>query len=160
MISKTAGHALRAAVCIAERQGAGPVPGRALARELAVPTNYLSKTLHRLVGGGVLLSKRGRGGGFILASSPQEMTLQRVVDAVDPLGASERRCLLGRASCSDSDPCAAHGRWCEVRGMIDAFLTETMLADLLMKQGAEPGPAVPAEPSRRTGRALPRAPGG
>lgn len=143
MISKTAGQALRAAVWIAEREGGGPVTGRMLATGLGVPANYLSKTLHRLVGGGVLRSKRGHGGGFLLASAPGELSLQSVVDAVDPLAAPERRCLLGRAFCSEADPCAAHGRWCEVRGVIDAFLTETTLADLLVEEGGGRGPALP-----------------
>ena len=143
MISKTAGQALRAAVWIAGREGRGPVTGRTLAAELGVPANYLSKTLHRLVGGGILLSKRGHGGGFLLASAPREMSLQSVVDAVDPLAAPERRCLLGRDICSEADPCAAHGRWCEVRVVIDAFLTETTLADLLVEEGGGRGPALP-----------------
>lgn len=142
MISKTAGQALRAAVWIADREDRGPVTGRTLATELGVPANYLSKTLHRLVGGGILRSRRGHGGGFLLASAPRELSLQSVVDAVDPLAASERRCLLGRDICSEADPCAAHGRWCEVRSVIDAFLTETTLADLLVGEGGR-APALP-----------------
>lgn len=49
MISKTARNALRAVLSVAEREASGPVSAKALARELDLPHNYLSKTLHRLV---------------------------------------------------------------------------------------------------------------
>ena len=135
MISKTARNALRAVLCIAEREGSGPVSARELARELDLPHNYLSKTLYRLVQEGLLEATRGRGGGYHLSESPAELSLSKVVEAIDPEG-PERRCLLGRAECSESNPCAMHGRWCEVREAIDRFFVETTVGDLL-------GPPVP-----------------
>lgn len=130
MISKTARNALRAAVCIAEREASGPVSASALARELDLPRNYLSKTLYRLVRNGLLQATRGPGGGYFLAISAVELPLSRVVEAIDPEG-PERRCLLGRAECSDFNPCAMHGRWCVVREAIDRFFSETTVGDLL-----------------------------
>lgn len=130
MISKTARNALRAAIRIAQRESRGPVTARALAEELELPRNYLSKTLHRLVQGGVLRAIRGRGGGFVLAASPAEVSLQRVIHAIDPDG-PERRCLLGRPECLESRPCATHHRWCDVREVVDRFFAETTLGDLL-----------------------------
>lgn len=130
MISKTARIALRAVLCIAEREGSGPVSARALARELDLPRNYLSKTLYRLVQDGLLEATRGRGGGYRLAAPSTEVSLSRVVEAIDPEG-PESRCLLGRSECSESSPCAMHGRWCEVREAIDAFFADTTVGDLL-----------------------------
>ena len=130
MISKTARNALRAVLCIAEQEATGPVSAKALSRELHLPHNYLSKTLYRLVRGGLLQATRGRGGGYLLNVPAADMTLGRIVDAIDPEG-SDRRCLLGRPECSASDPCAMHGRWCEVREVIDRFFAETTVGDLL-----------------------------
>lgn len=130
MISKTARIALRAVLCIAEREALGPVSARALARELDLPQNYLSKTLYRLVKGGLLRATRGRGGGYVLSSPAADIPLYRVVDAIDPDG-PERRCLLGRPVCSEVRPCAMHARWCEVREAVDRFFAETTMGDLL-----------------------------
>ena len=130
MISKTARNALRAVLCIAERGASGPVSARALARELDLPQNYLSKTLHRLVRDGLLRATRGRGGGYHLVAPAAEVSLSRIVEAIDPDG-PERRCLLGRPECSEANPCASHSRWCEVREAIDRFFAETTVGDLL-----------------------------
>ena len=130
MISKTASNALRALLFIAERTAFGPVSAKVLARELDLPQNYLSKTLYRLVQDGLLQATRGRGGGYRLTAPAAEVSLGRVVDAIDPEG-SQRRCLLGRPECSESTPCAMHGHWCEVREAIDRFFTETTVGDLV-----------------------------
>lgn len=140
MFSKTARIALRAVLCIAEREESGPVSSRTLARELDLPRNYLSKTLHRLVRDDILAAARGRGGGYLLTVPAAELALGRVVDAIDPEG-PERRCLLGRPECSPLNPCAMHGRWCDVREAIDRFLAETTVGDLL-------APAAPVGPGR------------
>ena len=130
MISKTARNALRAVLCIAEREASGPVSAKALSQELQLPHNYLSKTLYRLVRGGLLQAIRGRGGGYLLNVPAADMTLGDIVEVIDPEG-SDRRCLLGRPECAASDPCAMHGRWCAVREVIDGFFAETTVGDLL-----------------------------
>ncbi|MYA44236.1 MAG: Rrf2 family transcriptional regulator [Gemmatimonadetes bacterium] len=145
MISKTARNALRAVLSVAEREASGPVSAKALARELDLPHNYLSKTLYRLVQHGILAATRGRGGGYVLAAPATALTLGRIVEAIDPDG-PERRCLLGRPQCSEINPCAMHGRWCEVREAIDRFFAETTVGDLLapaapMVRGRSPLPA-------------------
>ncbi len=40
-------------------------------------------------------------------------------------------CFLGRAECSDDDPCTLHHRWAALRDGYLALLTETTLNDLL-----------------------------
>lgn len=130
MLSQTARYALRAAVHIAERQKDAPLSVQDLARELDIPRNYLSKTLHRLAQAGVLTSLRGPGGGFRLGRPAAEVALRDVVESVEPIETTEARCLLGRAQCSEDDPCAAHGRWCVIREQVETFFGETTLADL------------------------------
>ena len=131
MISRTARYALRAVLFIAEHEGEGFVSVREMTEELDVPQNYLSKTLHRLAGAGVLRSVRGPRGGFRLVAPPAELRLERILEAVDPLEGTDKRCLLGRAECSVEEPCAAHGRWCHVRETVEAFFSETTVADLI-----------------------------
>ena len=153
MISKTARNALRAVLCIAEREASGPVSAKALARELELPHNYLSKTLYRLVREGLLRATRGRGGGYLLVLPAAELRLSQVVEAIDPDG-PESRCLLGRPECSPANPCAMHGRWCEVREAIDRFFAETTVGDLLDPPSpVPPGPSL--SPTRKEPSAMP-----
>jgi len=129
VLSHTAEYALRAVLLLADR-GGGPASVDDIARQLGVPRNYLSKTLHRLAREGVLVSARGRGGGFRLAIDPARLTLLRVIEPFDRLS-GERSCLLGRPECSDRNPCPAHHQWRSVSGRVSTFFRERTVADLV-----------------------------
>lgn len=130
LLSKTSRYALQATALLADRWSEErAIPVNELADVLGVPRNYLSKILHQLARAGVLSSERGPRGGFRLVAAPAEIRLIDVVGTVEP-GISERRCLLGRESCSDEDPCAAHERWRDASGEVARFLEETTLAEL------------------------------
>jgi len=130
ILSQTAVYALKAALHLAEINDDEPVRVDDIARELGVPRNYLSKILHVLARAGLLQSTRGPGGGFRLARSPEDMMLSDFVDHFDDV-AGEPHCLLGRAKCSDDDPCAAHAGWKHVATAVNSFFRETSLADLV-----------------------------
>jgi len=134
MLSQTAEYALRAVLHIAEHGVNRPVSVGDIAEALAVPRNYLSKTLHQLSRAGILSATFGPGGGFQLSTRAGALTLDRVIAPFDTSG--ERHCLLGQARCRDSAPCAAHGRWKSISEQIHTFFATTTVADLL-KGGAE-----------------------
>ena len=98
----------------------GPVRVGDLAHALRIPQNYLSKTMHQLARAGVLQSVRGKHGGFRLARQPGAIRLMDIVEPFEPL-ADRKRCVLGRAVCSDAAPCQAHDRWKEVTRTTTAF---------------------------------------
>ena len=135
-LSSTAQYALRAVLHVAEHGTNDPVPADAIAADLRVPRNYLSKTLHALAQAGVLRSGRGPRGGFRLARAAREITLG---DIAAPFGeVSERKCLLGRATCGWKNPCSAHPRWEAVSAAQHAFFRETTVADLLGEIADQP----------------------
>src|SRR5574342_61019 len=113
MLSQTAEYALRAVLYLAQHAQDRPVRVGEMARALRIPHNYLSKTLHQLVRRGVLVSLRGKAGGFQPAVPPERLAVGRVVTPFDRVEET-RRCLLGRERCSDSGACAAHARWKDV----------------------------------------------
>ena len=128
-LSSTAQQAVHAVLCIASGADNGPVRVDEIAVVLDCPRNYLSKTLHSLVRAGVLRSERGPKGGFQLSAAPEKVTLAQVIAPFEPV--SRRRCLLGRAQCSDRRPCMVHERWSSVATPVDAFFTKTTVASLL-----------------------------
>ncbi len=60
-----------------------PVAVQEIARRQRVPTRYLEQILQRLRRAGLVESKRGPGGGYVLARSPGEVTLADIVVAVE-----------------------------------------------------------------------------
>ncbi len=55
-----------------------------LAQREAVSANFLVQILNDLRRAGLIDSRRGKSGGYLLARPPEEITLRQVVDAVDP----------------------------------------------------------------------------
>ena len=128
-LSSTAQQSIHAVLCIAGSADDGPVRVDEIAEVIGCPRNYLSKTLYLLARAGVLRSERGPKEGFRLSSSPERLTLARVVAPFEPVG--ERRCLVGRPSCGDAHPCAVHHRWVVVAGQVNEFFNTTTIATLL-----------------------------
>lgn len=129
VLSQTAEYALRAVLYMAEHGDADPYRVTTLAEALKIPQNYLSKTMHLLARQGTLTSMRGKNGGFRLARPASEIPLLEVIRPFDQLEA-RRMCLLGRPTCSDATPCAAHARWKDLADNTTAFFRDTTLADI------------------------------
>lgn len=55
-----------------------------LAQREAVSANFLVQILNDLRRAGLVDSRRGKTGGYLLAKSPNSITLRQIVDAVDP----------------------------------------------------------------------------
>ena len=56
----------------------------ALASAEKIPANYLAQILTELRNGGLIVSRRGKLGGYALAKHPEEVTLYDIVMVVDP----------------------------------------------------------------------------
>ncbi len=126
--SSTVQQAISAVVCIAAARGE-PMRAAAIADVTGAPRNYLSKILHALARAGVLTSERGPRGGFRLASPASQVTLADVAEPFERPG--QRRCLLGRPTCGDANPCPAHKRWSKVATGLENYFQTTTIARLL-----------------------------
>lgn len=130
MLSSTATYALRAVLYVAQHQAEGPVRVGDAAAALGLPQNYLAKVLHELARGGLLLSTRGKRGGFRLAKPPHHIALHAVVGRFDAIS-TRRACLLGRRDCSDRHPCPAHTLWRAIGDETARFFRDTTVGELL-----------------------------
>ena len=130
MLSRTAEHALRGVLYLARANGGGRLTAARIAEELAVPANYMAKTLNRLARAGVVTSTRGPRGGFALAVPADELTLADVVGAFDRLDGPDM-CMLNGEACGEAEPCAAHRQWERITGDVHRVFRDTTIADLL-----------------------------
>jgi len=101
----------------------------AVASRIDAPPNYLGKLLQTLARKEVITSQRGLGGGYRLARDPRSIRLLDVIEPFEPLDRLDG-CFFGLRECLDSDPCAVHHRWVELRRAYLEMLTETTIADL------------------------------
>ena len=127
MISQTTEYALRAVVLLA-RDAARALTVDQIAGETHVPGGYLAKVMQTLGRAGIVRSQRGVGGGFMLARSPDEITLLDVINAVDPI-ARICECPL-KLSCHNSRLCGLHARLDAALARMEADLGGCSVASL------------------------------
>jgi Rrf2 family transcriptional regulator, iron-sulfur cluster assembly transcription factor len=136
LLSRTAEHALRAALYLGRQEGVGLVSAAEVARAIGTPPNYTAKTLRQLARKGLLRSVRGPHGGFALRVVVAQISVSRLVDAVEEAPEKQPICLLGDRLCDAEQPCSAHRRWMEVQERSNELMERTTLADLLADEPA------------------------
>jgi Rrf2 family transcriptional regulator, nitric oxide-sensitive transcriptional repressor len=162
-ISQTAEYALRAVVWLA-RQSNRSLGTHDIAEATHVPPGYLSKVLQGLSRVGLVSSRPGRAGGFVLSRSPSEISVLDVINATDPIERI-RVCPLGLAAHS-GDLCPLHRRLDAAIALMEKAFADTSIAELLHEadasvplcedsqtgnQGIEAAPAS-SDQTKRSGR--------
>ena len=89
MFSQTVEYALRAMVFLTAHKST-PVSAQVIAAHAYVPERYMSKVMRNLVVAGLVKSRRGPAGGFMLARAPAEISMLSVVEALAPIPRIER----------------------------------------------------------------------
>lgn len=139
MISRTVEYALRATVWLASRMES-PQTTRQIAAATQVPPNYLAKVLQTLVDRGIITSRRGLGGGFVLARHPKQLTVLDVVNAVEPIPRIHS-CPLRLASHA-AQLCPLHRRLDDAMASVEKAFAESRIAELVDDR-AGPAPLCP-----------------
>jgi Rrf2 family protein len=123
---------------LAMNESDGPVLLKELAKRQGLSSKYLEQLVGPLRRAGLVKSKRGVKGGFLLSRPPQEIRLLEVVEAVEgPLVLV--RCVLHPEGCPRHPKCATTEIWGEVTQGIRDVLSRTTLADLMTRQRAKEG---------------------
>ena len=149
MFSTKAEYGVRVMVQLARRAGEEPVPLAEIAAHDGLPLAYLEHLVARLRKAGLLDSRRGSHGGYMLARPSNEITMAEVVEALEgsiaPIEciseAADGSIICSREAADPAAPahvCPTKLLWTRVRGSIVQTLQETTLADLAL------GPAIAA----------------
>ena len=137
MFSTKAEYGVRVMVELARRSGDEPVPLAEIAEHDGLPLAYLEHLVARLRKAGLVDSRRGSRGGYLLARPAREITMAEVVEALegsiapiecisqDPDGS-----IVCARESSPRQPCPTKFLWTRVRASIVQTLQETTLEDL------------------------------
>lgn len=131
-ITREADYAIRAVLEMASRPDGAPTTTAEIARRRLVPRAILRKLVPRLVAAGLLVTRRGGGGGLQLARPPAEIDLLSVVDAAQgPLAVN--RCVLRPDICPLQPTCPVHDVCCVAREQLVRLLSSVNFADLVAR---------------------------
>ena len=81
-ITQKSKYALRATLELAVRHGAGPTSINELARAQSIPARFLEAILAQLKRAGLVESRRGNEGGYVLARRPSQVSVGDVLRVV------------------------------------------------------------------------------
>src|SRR5271167_4807335 len=83
MFSTKAEYGVRVMVELARRAGDDPIPLTEIAEHDGLPLAYLEHLVARLRKAGLVDSRRGARGGYLLARPPQEITTAEIIEALE-----------------------------------------------------------------------------
>lgn len=82
-VSTRTDYAVRALLSLALRSSQTPTSVKEIAQRTDLPQPYLEQILLSVKGAGLVRSKRGVGGGYVLARDPYEISLEEIFTAVE-----------------------------------------------------------------------------
>ena len=131
-VSTRGDYASRALLSLAlHADESGPTSVRDIAERTGLPQPYLEQILLALKGAGIVRSKRGVGGGYILAREPALITLGEIVSAVDgPIAVGDFGAPHEDGACDHEGQCVLLSVWAGISSQIRAHLDSFTLADI------------------------------
>lgn len=142
-VSTRGDYASRALLSLAlHGDAAGPTSVRDIAERTGLPQPYLEQILLALKGAGLVRSKRGVGGGYVLARPPEQITLSDIVSAVDgPITLGDFGLPHQNGACDHEGQCVLLAIWGTVGEQMRKLLDDMNLADIAaMARGQQPWP--------------------
>ena len=132
-ISRTSEYALKALIELAidHQKGNTVTLINDVAKRKGIPQKYLEQILLRLKNAGVLVSKRGVGGGYSLSRPPENISLGEIVRVVEgSLAPVNCVSTSSHVDCPDESSCGLYSVMLEVKNAVSGVLDNTSLEDV------------------------------
>jgi len=131
-ISKRTDYALRALFTLLDHYRGAPIPIRELARRNDVPKRFLEQIMLDLKAQGWVDSVAGIRGGYVLARSPEKITMGEIVRHFDGvLAPIECVSVTGYKRCSQEPVCRFRRVFLDTRNYIAGVMDRATLAEVV-----------------------------
>lgn len=125
-ISKKSQYGLRAMVCLAKSYKAKRILSvKIISEKEGIPFDFLEKIISQLERAKLVKGKRGIGGGYVLAKSPNKITAKDIVQTLEET--VPVNCLL----CDKSKRCLSKSVWKRIENNINKTLKSITLNELI-----------------------------
>ncbi len=115
------------------RRSDSPIGTEQLATQLSIPKSFLAKILQSLAKQGILESRKGAHGGFILAKEVHEISVSDIIFAAEGKSPVVFDCTSYAGTCPNGTigTCSISPFLMTFQSKIDGFLNGLMLSDIL-----------------------------
>lgn len=154
-VSTRGDYACRALLSLAlQDEHTGPTSVRDIAERTGLPQPYLEQILLALKGAGIVRSKRGVGGGYVLARDPADIRLSEILSAVDgPITLGDFGQPHQDGACDHEGQCVLLAIWNQAGDVMRRHLDGFTLASIAdVARGDAPWPTRSVESATGDGR--------
>lgn len=139
MITKKSKYALKALSELTRQYSKqNPILISDLAEKGRIPKKFLEGILLELKNNGILVSKKGKGGGYILAKNPNLISVGNIIRILEgtlsPLPCLSQRSYKRCEECVDETTCSIRSIMKEVREATVSILDGTTLQEMLERE--------------------------
>jgi Rrf2 family cysteine metabolism transcriptional repressor len=124
-------YAIRAAMCLAEKYGQGPIPLKHIAEDQHISAKYLEVIMRLMSTAGIVSSSKGNRGGFSLAKDPKNITVFDILKVAEgsllPVD-----CVESLGTCINAKTCTARDMWVGLRDVMTKYLKDISLYQLAL----------------------------
>ncbi len=118
-------YAVTAMMDLALHDRQGPVTLADISNTQGISLSYLEQLFAKLRKSGLVEGVRGPGGGYRLAKMPNQITVAKIITAVDE-NVDVTRC-GGKADCQNGERCLTHELWNDLSDRLYEFLDDISL---------------------------------
>jgi len=149
MLSRKAKYGLKAMLRLATDQPVAPMLVSDIAAEESIPKKFLEQILLELKHRGLVQSKKGKGGGYMLARDASQISMGEIIRALDgpvaPIPCVSRTAYIKCSECQDERTCGIRLVMKDVRDAMCEILDGRSLAHVVGEVAlAASIPAAPA----------------
>lgn len=131
-LSNSSQYAIRILAYMADQKDSGLVNATELAETLSIPYKFLTKIMTELVKAGLVVSIRGREGGYKFKKKTSEIMVSDILDIFND-SVKDEQCVLGIGFCNGMCKCALHDQWMEPKHLLQKMFRESSLEDIAGK---------------------------
>jgi Rrf2 family protein len=134
MLTAKGKYGLKALVHLASQEAGETTQSRDIAKTNNIPKKFLDAILGDLRNAGIVHSKKGPGGGYMLARAPSEITVGQVIRTLDgplaPIACASRTAYQPCQDCKSVKKCVVRHAMIRVRDATAEILDQLTVADM------------------------------
>jgi len=131
-LSNSSQYAIRILAYMADQKNSKLMNATELAEALYIPYKFLTKIMTELVKVGLVVSIRGREGGYQFEKKTSEIMVSDILDIFND-SIKDEQCVLGIGFCNGLCKCALHDQWMEPKHLLQKMFRESSLEDIAGK---------------------------
>lgn len=128
-LSNTSQYAIRILAYITDKKEIQLISALELSEALVMSYKFLTKIMTELVKAGLVISIRGRDGGYKLSRDPSQIMVEDILKLFND-SVKDEQCVLGIGFCNGMCKCALHDQWMEPKLLLQKMFRESSLKDI------------------------------